>query len=142
MVAISCIEALNKISPVAEAENATEIISALASYTNMRDPWTTGKSCHDALAVLQDFSPSENTQKHWDIVEQISKSKIRPIFGKTRNAAITGTGRKNLHPMPQPRFDGNIFNPEAKPWKHVDVYATTVLEWVLSLYTVSSTRNS
>ncbi|CRG83670.1 hypothetical protein PISL3812_01025 [Talaromyces islandicus] len=136
-VAISCIEALNSILSAAGAENAADIFTALASFTNTRDPWTTSKSCHDALAVLETFLPSENAPKYWDIVEQISKSKIRSIFAKTKNIAITGAGRKNLHPMPQPRFDGNIFNPEAKPWKHVDVYATTVLEWVLSQYTPS-----
>ncbi|KAH8696710.1 ATP :tRNA-specific tRNA nucleotidyltransferase [Talaromyces proteolyticus] len=135
-LAISCIQTLNSIFPAAEAANLADIITALASFTNKRDPWTTSISYSGALAVLGLFVQTRKTV-FWEVLEQICVSKIRPIFAKTKTPAITAAGRKNLHPTPQPRFDGNIFNPEAKPWKHVNVYVTTVLEWLLSEYTPS-----
>jgi hypothetical protein len=68
----------------------------------------------------------------WSILGDLLKEKIRPIFARTKNIAITPAGRKNFHPIPQARFDSSFLERETKPWKFHDVYATTVLEWILS----------
>ncbi|EEA29057.1 hypothetical protein TMatcc_002578 [Talaromyces marneffei ATCC 18224] len=136
-LAISCIRRLNDIVPILEVTNPDEIFLTLLSFTSPHDPWTTDTSLQDAVTVLQSYMEPERQLKCWAILERVCESKIRPIFAKTKNPSITASGRKNLHPLPQPRFDESLFDPEAKPWKHKDVYTTTVLEWILAQYTSS-----
>ncbi|OKL57808.1 hypothetical protein UA08_06966 [Talaromyces atroroseus] len=136
-LAISCIKYLNDVLPVLEASNSVDILMSLSSFTSLHDPWTTSTSVNDALAVLELCMQPERRSRCWPILERICESNIKPIFAKTKNAAITATGRKNLHPLPRQRFDDSLFDPESKPWKHKDVYATTVLEWILRQYNSS-----
>ena len=77
-------------------------------------------------------------EKQWDIITRLLKEKIRPLFTKAKNPAITSEGRKNFHPVPLSRFDGSILDDEMKPWKVRDIYATGVLSWIISQYKVSS----
>jgi hypothetical protein len=140
-LAISCIKHLNDIHAILEVTNPEKVFTTLLSFTSPHDPWTTSTSLQDAVTVLQSYMETERRLKCWHILERLCESKIRPIFAKTKNPAITVSGRKNLHPLPQPRFDESLFDPETKPWKHNDVYATTVLEWILAQYTVSRSLN-
>ncbi|OKP13357.1 hypothetical protein PENSUB_959 [Penicillium subrubescens] len=71
---------------------------------------------------------------NWDLIARLLKEKIRPLFTKAKNPAITSEGRKNFHPVPLTRFDGSVLDDEMKPWKVRDVYATRVLEWIISRY--------
>lgn len=136
-LAVSCIKYLNDILPILEVTNPERIFTTLLSFTSPHDPWTTSTSLQDAVTILRSYMEPETRLKCWPILERVCESKIRPIFAKTKNPTITASGRKNLHPLPQPRFDESLFDPETKPWKHKDVYATTVLEWILAQYTVS-----
>lgn len=72
----------------------------------------------------------------WDLIARLLKERIRPLFTKAKNPAITSEGRKNFHPRPLTRFDGSILDDEMKPWKIRDVYATRVLGWIISRYKV------
>lgn len=72
----------------------------------------------------------------WNLIARLLKEKIRPLFTKTKNPAITSEGRKNFHPVPLTRFDGSVLDDEMKPWKIKDVYATRVLSWIVSQYKV------
>jgi hypothetical protein len=136
-LAISCIKYLNDILPILGVTDPEKVLVTLLSFTSPHDPWTTGTSLQDAVTILQSYMAPETRLKCWHVLERVCESKIRPIFAKTKNPAITASARKNLHPLPQPRFDESLFDPETKPWKHKDVYATTVLEWILAQYTVS-----
>lgn len=136
-LSISCLRLLNKIIPILEAEDIVDLITVLASFTSEHDPWTTSGTRNDALSVLDSCVQSGNSSTYWPILEDILKSKVRPIFAKTGNPAITASGRKNFHPTPQPRFDPNLMDPETKPWKFRDVYVITALDWILSQYLVS-----
>lgn len=137
-LAISCIKHLNNIFSILEVTNSEKIVTTLLSFTSPHDPWTTNTSLQDAVTILRSYMEPETRLKCWHVLERICESRIRPIFAKTKNPAITASGRKNLHPLPQPRFDESLFDPKTKPWKYKDVYATTVLEWILAQYTVSS----
>jgi hypothetical protein len=141
-LAISCIKYLNDILPIPEITSPEEIYTTLLCFTSPHDPWTTSTSLQDAVMILESYMEPERRSKCWPILERVCESKIRPIFAKTKNPAITSSGRKNLHPLPQPRFEERFFDPETKPWKHKDIYATTVLEWILAQYTVCRTQNA
>ncbi|KAK9651947.1 hypothetical protein HCH54_001914 [Aspergillus fumigatus] len=87
--------------------------------------------------ILENFvtiAHSEADSSFWSLIERILKERIKPVFAKTKNPAITAEGRKNFHPVPLPRFDASIIDPATKPWKISAVYATTVLAWVIAQY--------
>jgi hypothetical protein len=116
-----------------------DVITALASFTSEQDSWTTRDAYMKSKRILESFttnSRDEADSSFWSLVERILKERIKPVFAKTKNPAITAEGRKNFHPVPLPRFDASIIDPATKPWKISDVYATTVLAWVIAQYQV------
>lgn len=135
-IAVSVLSSLTTILPVGKAADKPDIIIALASFTSENDPWTTSTSNAKATEVLKSYT-NVREGAFWSVIEQILKERIKPLFTKTRNPAITATGRKNFHPAPLPRFDTSVLDPETKPWKIHDVYATTVFAWIIAQYHVS-----
>lgn len=136
---VSVLSNLNTICPIEEASDVVDIVTILASFTSEKDPWTTEQSHRQALEVLDTYvsrGRSDDASSLWSILEDVLKLRVKPLFAKTKNPAITSTGRKNLHPTPAPRFDYSLLDPETKPWKYRDVYSTTVFAWVLSNYQV------
>ncbi|PWY70670.1 ATP :tRNA-specific tRNA nucleotidyltransferase [Aspergillus eucalypticola CBS 122712] len=136
-LSISVISALDSLYPVHNAADVPNIILALASFTSEADPWTTAESHTASTAILKRFrttSPPTADVSFWVVLETILKDTIRPLFTRTRNPAITAAGRKDMHPIPLPRFDTSILDPESKPWRSSDVYATTVFAWILRQY--------
>lgn len=104
----------------------------MASFTSEEDPWTT-----EDTVVESSMHLNVTLQRgKWTVIERILKEKIRPLFTKTKNPAITSEGRKNFHPVPPTRFDGSALDDSTKPWKSTDIYATSVLSWIVSQYTV------
>ncbi|GLB12037.1 hypothetical protein AtubIFM57258_009315 [Aspergillus tubingensis] len=138
-LSISVIAALDSLFPVHKAADVPNIILALASFTSEADPWTTAESHTASIAILERFrtSPPTPEASFWVVLETILKDRIRPLFTRTRNPAITAAGRKDMHPIPLPRFDTSILDPESKPWRSSDVYATTVFAWILRQYQAS-----
>jgi hypothetical protein len=86
--------------------------------------------------LLRDFVDGIEPSSFWDMVESMLKTRIRPVFAKNRNPAITESGRKNFHPVPLPRFDTSILDPETKPWKMNEAYITSVFSWIVNQYKV------
>lgn len=129
--------------PIEKAANKSDIVIALASFTSDNDPWTTSASATKAREALQSFTTNlrADAPSFWSIVEQVLKERVKPLFAKTRNPAITDAGRKNFHPVPLGRFDTSILDPESKPWKVHDPYATTVFEWIIAQYHVRPLAN-
>lgn len=135
----SVIALLSSLLPVHKAANPVDIIIALASYTSEADSWTTQEAYGTATAVLEETSKAaraESLTSFWSIIERILKERIRPLFAKSKNPAITAAGRKNFHPVPLSRFDARVLDDEVKPWKVHEVYATTVFSWVIAQYHV------
>lgn len=136
---VSVIRYLNAFLPIQEAENTVDIVTTLASFTSEKDPWTTKWAREQAVATLASYVSarrSENVDALWTVLEEILKSKLKPLFAKTNHPAITPAGRKDFHPIPHPRFDSGMLDPETKPWKFQEVYSTTVLAWIVSQYLV------
>lgn len=137
---------LSESLPVSKAENVADIVIALASFSSTEDPWTTQEAFTYATTLLNAFASTTATNKEsnttfWSVIEKILKDRIRPLFAKTRNPAITSAGRKNFHPVPLPRFDAGILDPETKPWKIQDIYATAVLSWIIQQYKPTNQTN-
>ncbi|KAI1356918.1 hypothetical protein F5Y01DRAFT_7531 [Xylaria sp. FL0043] len=83
--------------------------------------------------------PSEKTHKTElarFITEDVLTGFLRPIFAKSRSAAVTASGRPAAFPEPPSRYtQGDGFGGGAdditvkKPWKYKQRYAVTVFEW-------------
>lgn len=113
---------------------APDVVLATATFNSMQDPWTTEDSESEASMHLKVSLQDDK----WDALERLLKEKIRPLFTKSKNPAITSEGRKNLHPVPPTRFDGSALDDSTRPWKNTDIYATSVLSWIISQYEVCS----
>ncbi|PWY87066.1 ATP :tRNA-specific tRNA nucleotidyltransferase [Aspergillus sclerotioniger CBS 115572] len=136
-LSISLISALDSLLPVYKAADVPDIILALASFTSEADPWTTEESRATSTELLERFNKATRSTpdaSFWSILEVILKERIRPLFTKTRNPAITAAGRKDFHPIPLPRFDMSVLDPESKPWRAHDIYSVTVLSWIVVQY--------
>lgn len=107
-------------------------IVAMASFTSEKDPWTT-KSSNNCAEVYLNLACQKDL---WSIIERVLKEKVRPLFTKTKNPAITNEGRKNLHPVPRTPFDGGVLDDSTKPWKNTNIYAPAVLSWIICQYKV------
>lgn len=109
-----------------------DVILAVASFTSNEDPWTTEDSLMEADMHLNVTC----YQTPGPIIERLLREKIRPLFAKTKNPAITSEGRKNFHPVAPTRFDGSSLDDSTRPWKNTDIYAASVLSWIISKYNV------
>ncbi|KAL4916569.1 hypothetical protein BDW62DRAFT_211833 [Aspergillus aurantiobrunneus] len=132
--AISVISRLTALLPITEAECVQDVVIALTSFSSETDAWTTHEAYATSTSLLKDFTEKSEPSSFWPIMESILKTRIRPLFAKTRNPAITESGRKNFHPIPLARFDLSYLDPETKPWKMHEVYATTVFSWIIKQY--------
>lgn len=112
--------------------DSLDLIVAMASFTSEKDPWTT-KASNDYAEAYLNIKCQNNL---WSILEQVLKGKIRPLFTKTKNPAITSEGRKNLHPVPRTPFEGGALDDSTKPWKNTHIYAPAVLSWIICQYKV------
>ncbi|KAL4769036.1 hypothetical protein BDW60DRAFT_219210 [Aspergillus nidulans var. acristatus] len=130
-LALSVISRLNALLPFRESECMSSVVIALASFSSDADAWNTHEAFTASIAMLRDFVEASS---FWLTIESILKSRVRPIFAKAKNPAITESGRKNFHPIPLPRFDSSILDPETKPWKMQDAYITTVFAWIVNQY--------
>ncbi|KAL5336408.1 hypothetical protein BJX70DRAFT_390026 [Aspergillus crustosus] len=133
-LAISVISSLFALLPFKDAERVQDVIIALASYSAKEDAWTTPEAHTTATALLDDFVNDSERSTFWKTVEYALRDRIRPLFSRTKNPAITDSGRKNFHPVPLPRFDQSIFDSETRPWKTDAAYITTVFSWVVKQY--------
>ncbi|CAG8216980.1 unnamed protein product [Penicillium olsonii] len=121
---------LSKPSP----DNVADVLLAGACFKEST-PWTTSYS-HGAASKLLDIW-TQSSRKYgtfWPAIDLILRERIRPLFAKQKNPAITSAGRKNFHPQALPRFGSNGLDESAKPWKTTDIYVASVLSWVLSQY--------
>jgi hypothetical protein len=135
-LAVSVISALAGLTPIHAVAATEDIVVALASVTSEDDAWTTHETCSASNTLLKSFAHDSKSSTFWNILESILKNRVKPLFAKSKNLAITATGRKNLHPIPLPRFDLSVLDPETKPWKIHDVHITTVFSWIIHQYQV------
>ncbi|KAF9253480.1 hypothetical protein DTO013E5_131 [Penicillium roqueforti] len=121
--------------PNGKPDNAADILLAGACFVNQQNPWVTSES-YNATSMLMNVWVQDThlANTFWPAIDFILKERIRPLFAKTKNPAITSAGRKNFHPQTLPRFGASDLDASAKPWKTTDVYVASVLSWILSQY--------
>ncbi|KAF4763498.1 hypothetical protein N7455_009645 [Penicillium solitum] len=121
--------------PNGKPENAADILLAGACFANKQNPWATSDS-YNAASMLMNVWVQDTRRGNtfWPAIDFILKERIRPLFAKTKNPAITSAGRKNFHPQALPRFGASDLDASAKPWKATDIYVGAVLSWILSQY--------
>lgn len=112
--------------------NSPDVILAAITFNSKQDPWTT-EDAKETASMQLDVTGQYGL---WPIIEDILREKLKPLFTKQRNPNITSQGRKDLHPIPLPRFDGSALDDSMKPWKNTDIYASSALSWIISQYKV------
>lgn len=121
--------------PNGKPENAADILLAGACFTNKQNPWATSDS-YNAASMLMNVWVQDTRRGNtfWPAIDFILRERIRPLFAKTKNPAISSAGRKNFHPQTLPRFGASDLDASTKPWKTTDIYVGAVLSWILSQY--------
>ena len=115
-----------------KVSTSADVIMAMVAFSSNEHPWATDDSV-DASSMQLSVAGQDGL---WSTIEQILKEKIKPLFTKQRNPNITAEGRKNFHPVPLARFDGSTLDDSTRPWKNTDIYASSVLSWIVSQYKV------
>ncbi|OTA63163.1 hypothetical protein K449DRAFT_37715 [Hypoxylon sp. EC38] len=104
----------------------------LTAFTDEADPWATAESSALARNLIgaQLQVPGESQARSF-IVEEILTGFLRPLFSKSRPAAITASGRKAEYVEPSRYESIDRETPETKPWKYTHRYAVTVFAWAV-----------
>ncbi|KAG0158313.1 hypothetical protein PDIDSM_5826 [Penicillium digitatum] len=121
--------------PNGQLDNAADVLLAGGCFANKQTPWATADSYNAASMLMNVWvQNTRHSDTFWPVIDFILRERIRPLFAKTKNPAITSAGRKNFHPRTLPRFGASDLDTSAKPWKTTDVYVAAVLSWMLSQY--------
>ena len=125
---IQLLSHLQKLEPFLKDESVVAILTCLASFTDLSDPWTDSKARDHAYSLSEGYAASGNLSS---ILTGLLRERIKPLFAKTKNPAITEQGRKAIDPLPSATTAHSDLDGEAKPWKYRDSYIATVFQWVL-----------
>ena len=120
---------LQKIEPLSEDESVMTILTCLASFTDLNDPWTYPKAKDHACSLLEGYAGSGDLST---ILTGLLQESVKPLFKKIKNPAITHQGRKAIDPLPSTATAHSDLDGETKPWKYRDAYIVTVFQWVLN----------
>ena len=119
---------LQKIEPLSQDEHVINILTCLASFTDLNDPWTCSKARDHAYSLSEIYAASGNLST---ILAGLLQERIKPLFVKTTNPAITQQARKAIDPLPIAVAAHSEVDCEAKPWKYRNAYIVTVFQWLL-----------
>ncbi|MCJ1311309.1 hypothetical protein MMC25_004980 [Agyrium rufum] len=113
---------------------SVDLVFDVASYTDLRDEWTTSGAHNEATALLQAIFHGRpvllDKQTKTQLLATILRNRIKPLFAKTRNPAITAQGRKAKYPLPG-AIEAMDDETETKPWKYSDPCAVTVFQYIV-----------
>ncbi|KAK2745410.1 hypothetical protein FQN57_003753 [Myotisia sp. PD_48] len=128
---------LNSILSYNPGDYLVDILSLLAAYSRPADPWTSDRCARNAVSALEKYESllRQNGRNVFaKTLEEMLQKWIKVSFSKTRNPTLSSAGRKNLHPVSEPRFDPSLFDTSSKPWKFKDIYVVTILDWIVHRY--------
>lgn len=136
---ILLLDRLQQIEPPSKRENAVAILTCLASFTDLNDPWTCSEARDHAYPLLQDYTASNNLSTAF---AGVLEERIKPLFAKSKNPAITQQGWKAIDPLTSSATAHSDLDGEANPWKYRDPHGVTVFQWVLRHLDVRNIANS
>ena len=124
---------LQAIAPVSLDEDIVTLTSCLASFTDERDAWNSPEASKEAFSLIEDYLNlnEDAPERRQDLLSSVLQEKVKPLFAKSKNPAITQQGRKVMQPIPG-KFETSDQEVEIKPWKFDKVYIVTVFRWVLA----------
>lgn len=128
---------LQKSFPLLREESAVDLFTCLASYSDASDPWTSLETRKNCQVVLDDYVDSNGRP---NLITDLLKERVKPLFARSKNPAITPQGRRAIDPHPSNDTSHSDLNSELKPWKYRDVYIVTVFQWVLGQLNVGFTE--
>ena len=119
---------LQKLKPPSEDEHVVSILTCLASFTDLNDSWTCSKAKDQAHSLLENHTFYGKLSTAFT---RLLQERIKPLFAKTNNPAITQQGQRAIDPLPSSATAHSDLDDEAKPWKYRNAYSVTVFQWVL-----------
>ncbi len=126
---------LRRLVPPPRDEPDAAVLTCLAAFSDKNDPWNSSSAQEEASNLVKDYTRSSRLSA---MLTSILQKRIKPLFSRTGNPAITPQGRKAINPRPNNITMHSDIDAEVKPWKFRDVYIVTVLQWVLQCLDVSA----
>ena len=115
------------VPPLQDGPDAA-VLTCLAAFNDKNDPWNSPSAQQQASNLIEDYTRSSHLPV---MLTSILQERIKPLFSRTGNPAITPQGRKAINPRPSNIAMHSDIDAEVKPWKFRDVYIVTVFRWVL-----------
>jgi Tti2 family len=128
---LQCLQSLLALHPLPSDASGLEILLSVISFTSPSDPWTTISSESIAAGILRE--PAHEILDPGLIIDFLLQNIIRPLFSKSKPAAITATGRKAMPSSAPPRnySVSDSLDPAKKPWKYTSPFSIAVFEWAV-----------
>lgn len=138
-VGLAALEQVAKMLPIGLIQLPASSLLRVTAFTNPADPWTNPESFALSRTLLLPLQGEKQREKRTKlIVDEILTNFLRPLFSKSRPAAVTASGRKAEYVEPS-RYDNvDQESSETKPWKYVHRYAITVFAWAVRQADVSA----
>lgn len=125
---------LQRAALLSSDESVVTVFTCLASFSEGNDQWTSSKALDQATILAETYVKSQDVA---NLLHGLLRERIKPLFARSKNAAITRQGRKAIHPLPNNEAAHSDLDVESKPWKYRNVYIVTVFHWLLSHLNVS-----
>lgn len=128
LLGIIILTRLQNIKPLSENEDIVLVLTCLASFTDLDDPWTCSEARDQARSLSEHYAASGDISS---MLTRLLQERIKPLFANTKNPAITQQGRKAINPLTSAATAHSDVDSEPKIWKYRDAYSVTVFQWVL-----------
>lgn len=125
---LSLLSHLQEIIPLSSQVSRTAVYTCLTSFSEDSDPWVSSEAEDLARSLAEDIVVPEKIS---EVIYALLQEKIRPLFAKVKNPAVTQQGRKAIDPLRIDTTAHSDMDVETKPWKYRDMYIVTVFQWVL-----------
>ena len=124
---------LHVISSILHINPSLELISCLATFSDQQDVWTSKECALEANTTLSTTVPgfAGDADGLQQLLSALLEQKVRPLFAKSKNPAVTDQARKAIQSLSVPT-EFNEQETENKPWKYADVYIVTVFRWIVN----------
>lgn len=129
VVGLQILSRLEKMNTMSSSSPSVTLITCLAAFTDPSDAWSTDPAAllaNDLLKTIRPVSPGEFQV----LLNAILSERVKPLFAKSKNPAITPAGRKAIDPLPG-NFTHIEDEAELYPWRYKDIYILTVLQWIV-----------
>ena len=123
---------LHSLAPHLKQEPSVALYQCLAAFTDPEDQWNTPEAFREAQILYRSYLDTfeDEPSKTQALVTRTLNEKVRPLFARTKNLAITPQGRKAIQPLPG-ELQNSESEAEAKPWKFRNLYIVTVFRWIV-----------